>query len=134
MLTAVWRNWKAMVQLRTRWFRSPAYQTKIYSRTLMVTQVRKDYRSDEGLVALMGKLKVDGIKIGPLLDCTSIGRRLQDFPEMVEDHNQAVAELEKHLVKYLKGGKLGSKRPTLRKGGFIGMGGEKKVREETYLG
>lgn len=30
----------------------------------MVTQVRKDYRSDEGLLALMGKLKVDGIKIG----------------------------------------------------------------------
>jgi hypothetical protein len=39
----------------------------------MVTQVRKDYRSDEGLLALMGKLKVDGIKIGPLIDCTSIG-------------------------------------------------------------
>jgi hypothetical protein len=30
----------------------------------MITQVRKDYRSDEGLVALMGQLKVDGIKIG----------------------------------------------------------------------
>jgi hypothetical protein len=51
----------------------------------MVTQVRKEYRSDEGLVALMGKLKVDGIKIGgssystkltvigPEIDCTSIG-------------------------------------------------------------
>lgn len=53
-----------MVALRRRWFRSPAYQSKIYSRTLMITQVRKDYRSDEGLVALMGQLKVDGIKIG----------------------------------------------------------------------
>lgn len=62
----VWRNWQAMVQLRNRWFRSAAYQTKIYSRTLMVTHVRKDFRSDEGLVALMGKLKVDGIKIGKL--------------------------------------------------------------------
>jgi len=46
---------------------------------------------------------------------------------MVEDHNQAVAELEKHLVKYLKDGKIGAKRPMLRKGGFLGMGGEKKV-------
>jgi hypothetical protein len=53
-----------MVVLRNRWFRSPAYQSKIYSRTLMVTQVRKDYRSDEGLLALIGLLKVDGIKIG----------------------------------------------------------------------
>jgi hypothetical protein len=56
------------------------------------------------------------------------GRRLQDFPEMVEDHNEAVAELEKHLVKYLKGGRMSDKRPTVRKGGFMGMGGEKKVR------
>jgi hypothetical protein len=116
-----------MVRLRSDWFRSPAYQTKIYSRTLMVTQVRKDYRSDEGLLALMGQLKVDGIKIGPEIDCTSIGRRLQDFPAMVEDHNQAVQDLEKHLVKYLKGGKMAAKRPTYRKGGFLGIGGEKKV-------
>jgi len=72
-LTIVWRNWQAMVVLRNRWFRSPAYQTKIFSRTLMVTQVRKDHRSDAGLLALMGKLKVDGIKIGPSIDCTSIG-------------------------------------------------------------
>ncbi|WVQ95300.1 hypothetical protein IAU59_002395 [Kwoniella sp. CBS 9459] len=122
----VWRNWQAMIQLRMRWFRSPAYQQKIYSRTLMVTQVRKDYRSDEGLVALMGLLKVDGIKIGPEIDCTSIGRRLEDFPEMVEDHNKAVAELEEHLVKYLKGGQIGKKRPTVRKGGFLGIGGAKK--------
>ena len=93
----------------------------------MVTQVRKDYRSDEGLLALMGKLKVDGIKIGPEIDCTCIGRRLSDFPEMVEDHNNAVADLEKHLVKYLKGGKMANKRPMFRKGGFLGMGGEKRV-------
>ncbi|ORY28026.1 hypothetical protein BCR39DRAFT_576859 [Naematelia encephala] len=122
----VWRNWAAMVVLRNRWFRSPAYQTKIYSRTLMVTQVRKDYRSDEGLVRLMGLLKVDGIKIaGPEIDCTSIGRRLEDFPQMVEDHNKAVADLESHLVKYLKGGKLGKNRPTMRKGAFMGIGGHK---------
>ena len=93
----------------------------------MVTRVARDYRSDQGLVALMGQLKVDGIKIGPEIECTSIGRRLQDFPQMVDDHNQAVADLEKHLVKYLKNGKMANKRPTLRKGGFLGFGGEKKV-------
>lgn len=46
---------------------------------------------------------------------------------MVEDHNQAVQDLEKHLVKYLKGGKMANKRPTYTKGGFLGIGGEKKV-------
>ncbi|WVN89065.1 uncharacterized protein L203_104281 [Cryptococcus depauperatus CBS 7841] len=123
----VWRNWKTMVALRTRWFRSPAYQTKVYSRTLMVTRVRKDFRSDAGLLSLMGQLKVDGIKIGSQIETTCIGRRLEDFPEMVEEHNEAVAELEKYLVKYLKGDKVAHKRPTMRKGGFFGLiGGVKK--------
>lgn len=46
---------------------------------------------------------------------------------MVKAHNEAVAELEGYLVKYLKGDKMGSKRPTLKKGGFMGIGGERKV-------
>ncbi|ODO05881.1 hypothetical protein I350_04942 [Cryptococcus amylolentus CBS 6273] len=121
----IWRNWQQMVILRTRWFRSPAYQTKIYSRTLMVSHVRKDFRSDAGLLSLMGLLKVDGIKIGPQIEATCIGRRLQDFPEMVEKHNDAVKDLEKHLVKYLKNGQVGTKRPTVRKGGFLGLLGDK---------
>ncbi|ODN77914.1 hypothetical protein L202_05019 [Cryptococcus amylolentus CBS 6039] len=129
----IWRNWQQMVILRTRWFRSPAYQTKIYSRTLMVSHVRKDFRSDAGLLSLMGLLKVDGIKIGPQIEATCIGRRLQDFPEMVEKHNDAVKDLEKHLVKYLKNGQVGTKRPTVRKGGFLGLlGGTKKDAIDYY--
>ena len=122
-----WRNWKAMTMLRYRWFRSPAYQTKIYSRTLMITQIPKPFRSDAGLVGLMGKLKVDGIKIGPEIDCATIGRQIGDFPELVEEHNKAVADLEKYLCAYLRDGKMAHKRPTLRKGGFLGMGGQKHV-------
>lgn len=67
------------------------------------------------------------ICIGPEIDATAIGRRLEDFPEMVEDHNEAVKELEEYLVKYLKGGKMANKRPTLKKGGFLGIGGQKHV-------
>jgi len=60
-------------------------------------------------------------------DAVGLGRRLEGFPFMVEDHNKAVAKLEEHLVKYLKGGHVGKTRPTLKKGGFLGIGGEKKV-------
>lgn len=70
---------------------------------------------------------------GPEIDCTSIGRRLEDFPEMVEDHNKAVAQLEEHLVKYLKNNQMASKRPQIRKGGFLGMGGVKKVSFDSLL-
>ncbi len=98
----------------------------------MVTMVPGEYRTDIGLVRLMGQLKVDGIKIGQQIDCTSIGRRLDNFPEMVEKHNEAVRQLEEGLVKYLKGGKIASKRPRARIGGFLGMGGEKKDAIEHY--
>ena len=62
-----WRNWHTMVLLRSRWFRSATYRDRIYSRTLMVTEIRRDFRSDEGLLSLMGQLKVDGIKMGESL-------------------------------------------------------------------
>lgn len=45
---------------------------------------------------------------------------------MVEKHNDAVAELEGHLVKYLKGNKFGKNRPTLKEGRTLGIGGEKR--------
>jgi hypothetical protein len=98
----------------------------------MITQVPSEYRTDEGLVRLMGQLKVDGIKIAQQIDCTSIGRKLDNFPDMVEKHNDAVRNLENALVKYLKGGKVASKRPRTRVGGFLGMGGEKKDAIEHY--
>ena len=46
---------------------------------------------------------------------------------MVDDHNQAVGDLEEYLVKYLKGGHVAKSRPTLKKGGFLGLGGQKMV-------
>lgn len=50
----------------------------------MVRHVRKDYRSDEGLVALMGKLKVDGIKIGmSTLSSTAISADIQVLRSIV---------------------------------------------------
>ena len=98
----------------------------------MVTQIRKDFRSDAGLVALMGLLKVDGIKIGPEIDCATIGRRIGDFPELVEEHNEAVADLEKYLVKYLRDGKVAPKRPMVRKNAFLGIFGGQKLDAIDY--
>lgn len=120
-----------MVELRYRWFRSPAYQHKIYSRTLMVTHVPKSYRNDEGLVHLITQLKVDGIKIRNDIEATCIGRRLGDFPELVEHHNDAVRDLERVLVKYLKHDRVG-RLPTVRIGGHFGFGGKKVPAIDYY--
>jgi len=54
-----------------------------------------------------------------------IGRKVGDLPELIEYHNETVKELEHVLVKYLKDGKIGAKRPTFRIGGFMGCGGKK---------
>ncbi|KAL1412499.1 hypothetical protein Q8F55_000244 [Vanrija albida] len=121
----IWRNWQAMVQLRQTWFRSPGYQSKVNSRTLMITQVPKQYRSDDGIIHLLTQLKLDGIKITNSIENASVGRRLGDFPHLVHEHNEAVMDLEKVLVKYLKGGKMASKRPMMRTGGFMGLGGKR---------
>lgn len=132
MLFFVWRNWKYVNLLRHDWFRSPQYQHKVYSRTLMITQIPKEYRSDEGLVHLMSQLKLDGIKIAQEISCTAIGRILGDFPELIDQHNEAIKDLEKILVKYLRHGKMAHKRPTIRKGGFMCCGGRKLDAIEYY--
>lgn len=54
------------------------------------------------------------------------------MPDLVEEHNQAVRELEQILTSYTKDGKLASKRPTMRIGGFFGCGG-KQVDSIEYM-
>ncbi|KAI8968617.1 hypothetical protein BD414DRAFT_541409 [Trametes punicea] len=44
----------------------------------------------------------------------------------------SMRDLEAVLVKYLKGGKIGKKRPTVRIGGFLGCGGETKDAIDYY--
>lgn len=44
---------------------------------------------------------------------------------MVEEHNEAVRELENTLVRYLKDGKRSKTRPMIQKGGFMCFGGTK---------
>lgn len=128
----IWYHWKKMILLRQAWFRSEGYQSKIYSRTLMITGVPKQFRTDQGLIQMISQLKVDGIKIGAQIDCTSIGRQLGEFPELVKQHNETVRNLEESLVHYLKGGKMASKRPHVTKGGFMCLGGQSHDAIEYY--
>jgi hypothetical protein len=115
----VWVNWKAMTRLRHEWFRSPDYQFHFFARTLLITGVPKKFQTDEGIRAIFESMQVP-------YPTTSvhIGRSVGALPELVEYHNSMVCELEKYLVRYLKGNKIGKKRPTIRIGGFLGMGGK----------
>lgn len=118
----VFINWQAMVRLRNGYYRSPEYVQSFYARTLIVQRVPKTLQSDQGLKSLFESLNVP-------YPATSvhIARRVGRLPELVKYHNDAVRDLEAVLVRYLKGGKIARKRPTLTIGGFLGMGGTKKV-------
>lgn len=114
----IYVHWKAMVHMRGVWFRSSEYINSFYARTLMIQGVPKKFQSDEGIRAIFQSTQVP-------YPTTSVhvGRRVGNLPELIEKHNDTVRELEHVLVAYLKDGKVGKKRPTVRIGG--GCGGDK---------
>ncbi|KAF8653274.1 hypothetical protein AX16_003976 [Volvariella volvacea WC 439] len=127
VLGLVYYHWKEMVRLRKQWFRSPEYMESFYARTISIMDVPKKYRSDEGIQEIL-----ETVRMPYPTTSVHIGRKVGQLPELIEYHNETVRELEVILVKYLKGGKVGRKRPTIRIGGFCCFGGRKEDAIEFY--
>ncbi|KAJ7039027.1 hypothetical protein C8F04DRAFT_1179016 [Mycena alexandri] len=123
----VYIHWREMVKLRRAWFRSPEYLGAFYARTLTILHVPKSSQSDTGIKELF-----DGVGVPYPTTSVHIGRKVGKLPELIEYHNQTVRELETYLVKYLRGGKIGKRRPTVRIGGSCGCGGTKKDAIQFY--
>ncbi|KAJ7782689.1 hypothetical protein B0H16DRAFT_464722 [Mycena metata] len=123
----VYIHWREMVRLRRAWFRSPEYLGAFYARTLTILHVPKSSQSDTGIKELF-----DGVGVPYPTTSVHIGRKVGKLPELIDYHNQTVRELETYLVKYLRGGKVGRKRPTVRIGGSCGCGGTRKDAIEFY--
>ena len=75
-----------------------------------LTQVPTARRTDEGLLRLTEQaLSTDEAPR------TAISRNMKDLPELMEEHDETVIQLEKVLAKYLKNpSKLPAKRPTCK--------------------
>ncbi|KAI0302360.1 DUF221-domain-containing protein [Multifurca ochricompacta] len=127
VIVVVWFHWNAMVRLRAEFFRSPEYTQSFYARTLTVMRVPKKLQSDEGIRAIF-----DSVQVPYPTTSVHIGRRVGNLPHLIEVHNNTVREFEQVLVRYLKGGKVGRKRPTIRLGGFLGLGGKKRDAIDYY--
>jgi hypothetical protein len=93
----LWWTYRAVHRLRRRYMESPEYQNSLHARTLMITDVKKTFRSDQGLVEI-----TDSVKTTPEVPRTTIGRNVKDIPDLIEAHEEAVMELETVLAKYLK--------------------------------
>ncbi|CAJ2503328.1 Uu.00g107220.m01.CDS01 [Anthostomella pinea] len=102
----LWSNYRAVTRLRRDYFNSPEYQESLHSRTLMITDIPKAYRTDDGVSRIVDE--VDAVRDPSGI----IARNVKGLPELLEEHEEAVRDLEGILAKYLKNpDKLPAKRP-----------------------
>lgn len=97
ILTFLWMNFNKVIQMRRQKFMSEEYQNALFMRSLMITEIPKKYMSDNGLIALMGKLKVSR----PIQNA-SVGRNVKRLGKLIKKHEETVLALESVLAKYLK--------------------------------
>jgi hypothetical protein len=106
----LWRNYRAVRTLRRKYFESSEYQRSLHARTLMITDIPPNGRTDEGILRL-----TDIVNPTAALPRAAIGRNVRDLPSIIKEHEEVVRELESVLAKYLKNpDRLPAKRPTIR--------------------
>ena len=105
----LWRNYTAVTRMRRQYFESAEYLTALHSRTLMVTDIPSASRTDEGILRL-----TDQVEKTTGLPRAAIARNVKELPELIEEHEKVVRELENVLAKYLKNpDNLPASRPTI---------------------
>ncbi len=105
----LWRNYVAVTRLRRQYFESTEYLTALHSRTLMLTDIPSASRTDEGILRL-----TDVVEQTSGLPRAAIARNVKELPELIEEHDKVVKELEVVLAKYLKNpDNLPANRPTI---------------------
>ncbi|CAI6340245.1 unnamed protein product [Periconia digitata] len=106
----LWLTYRAVHRLRRKFMDSPEYQNALHSRTLMVTDIKRNLRSDQGIIDI-----TDSLKTVPEVPRGAIGRNVRDIPDLIEEHEEAVVALEQVLCKYLKNpNSLPAQRPTCK--------------------
>ncbi|KAH6678040.1 hypothetical protein B0J14DRAFT_581794 [Halenospora varia] len=106
----LWWNYKAILKLRRQYYDSPEYQASLHARTLMLNDIPKALRSDEGI----GRL-IDEVAPTSSFSRTAVARNVKELPELIEDHSENVRELERYLARYLRDpNNLPAKRPECR--------------------
>ncbi|KAI9734510.1 MAG: hypothetical protein M1834_002110 [Cirrosporium novae-zelandiae] len=106
----LWWNYRSVKRLRKQHFESPEYQRSLHARTLMITEIPKSHRTDEGILRI-----ADEVNPTSGVPRAVIGRNVKELPELIEQHDETVRELEAVLSKYLKKpDNLPATRPTTK--------------------
>jgi len=123
-------NYRAVTRLRRAYFESSDYQNSLHSRTLMLRYLPQSSRTDEGLVQITEKVKHTDDP-----PRTAVARNTKDLPEIIEEYEETVHELEEYLAKYLVvPDRLPAKRPTCKPNkNDPAFKGQRKVDAIDYL-
>ena len=120
VLVLIWMYWRDMAVLRNAWFRSPQYLNSFHARTIIISHVPRKLRSDEGISRVL-----QGVAMPYPTTSVQIGHHVGQLPELIEYHNATVREFERVLVKFFQDGVPKKQRPTVKRGGWCGLGGTK---------
>ena len=126
----LWHNYRRVHQLRRTYFESADYQASLHARTLLVQDIPKAARNDDGIVRITDEVNPTGIT-----PKVTVGRNVNILPDLIEEHEESVRKLESVLAKYLKNpDRLPPTRPTMRAPHkFKGQAVDGKVDAIDYL-
>lgn len=82
-----------ILALKLRYFRSQEYQEALFARSIMITQIKSKAQSDQALEQMLTNLRVPYPT-----SAVHIGRHTGNLPELVEQHEEAVQQLEQVLT------------------------------------
>lgn len=97
-LAYLWHNFRVIVRMRRGLFMSPEYQRALFMRSLLVTEIPRRDATNEGLRRLMDSK----FKVNRPIQQVAIGKATAGIQKLIEQHSQAVMQLERYMAKYLK--------------------------------
>ncbi|KAK7206449.1 hypothetical protein BZA70DRAFT_294726 [Myxozyma melibiosi] len=101
----LWKNYKEILQLRKIYFTSFDYQSSIHARTLLITELSKPYRSNEGIIKILKDAAARSTIASSssiAIDQIFVGRSVRGLGKLVRMREKTVYRLEKVFAKYLK--------------------------------
>ncbi|KAJ4300548.1 hypothetical protein N0V88_003226 [Collariella sp. IMI 366227] len=93
----LWWNYRKVLHLRLKYMRSEEYQHSLHARTLMLYDIPKNFRSDEGIARI-----IDNVAPNSSFSRTAVARDVKVLPDLIQQHDHTVRKLEKVLAIYLK--------------------------------
>lgn len=92
----LWTNYTSVIRIRRALFMSAEYQSALFMRTLMVTEIPKNRRTEYGFVDMMNSFESSR----PIENVT-LGKDVRHINRLLKQHRLTVLKLEKILTNYV---------------------------------